>query len=134
MKDFKAICLFACAEELDWNPGHFTHRDSRTTPRITIDFGQDQAGKADLLIEPLCDVDGFLTSHRIRDEQHLFGLSLFADRGDLLHHVFVNLETTCCVDDHNISVVSHSRQHTISGDLWGWRGHPFVIDRYIQLT
>ena len=72
----------------------------RTNPDI-IKLCQDYSVYADTVIEGSCHVNCFLSSHRIYDEQRLRNASCLFHIYKLLHHGFINLQTTCGIkDDH----------------------------------
>ena len=82
---------------------HFLHRQRGTTARVTVDLGEDDAVEADRVLERLRDVHGFLTGHRVDDEQRVVRLHRVTDAAQLVHQIGVDLQTTRGVDDHDVA-------------------------------
>ena len=62
-------------------------------------------------------VGGFLTRHRIHDQQHFIGAHGFFDLHQLRHHRLVDLQPSCRVDNHRIDAVGFGFLNPLTGNL-----------------
>ena len=91
---------------LDRPTGYMTYRKRCATTRITVQFGQDDSGQRQSLAKRLGRVDRILTQHGINDEQCFNRFDRRMEFGDLLHHRFVNRETTSRIHKQHIVEVA----------------------------
>src|SRR4051794_2359147 len=94
--------LLAGAHEKDRLPHHLLHRERSTTAGIAVDLGEDDAIESDRVVECGCDVHGFLTGHRVDDEQRVRRLHRVAHMPQLVHELRVDLEPARRVHDHDV--------------------------------
>ena len=120
----KRIGLLAHAHELDGLAGHLTHRKCATATGVTVELGDDHAVKVGAIGEGRDDVDDILAGHGVDDHQHLVGLDGLLDVDGLLHHLFVDLQTTGGIDDDHVTQV-------VNGLLNGTLGN---VDRVRAVT
>ena len=80
-------------------------RQRRTASGVAVELGDDDAGDLQQLVEALCHIDRVLTGHRVDDEQDLVGMNLVADLLELLHELFVDMQTAGGIQDHHVVAV-----------------------------
>ena len=68
-------------------------------------------------MECLGNVHRILTEHRVNNEQDLIRLNRIADVPGLLHHLFVNTQATCGVDNHNRVLRLLGKSNCVLGNL-----------------
>ena len=69
--------------------------------------------------ESLCDVDGFLTGHRIHHQQHFVGLRRLLDGGELPHERIVDLQAARGIDDDDVEAFVPGMLDRGLGELGG---------------
>ena len=114
--------LFAGALEVDGHTGDGQHRECRAAAGVTIRLGQDNAADANLFIEGLGHVDGFLTGHCIDNQQRLIDLHRLLDAHQLIHKLVINLQAACGIQNHNVIAVILCVGHRLLGDNLGLLG------------
>ena len=119
MEVFKAVELFAGAQELDRLAGDGAHRERRAAAAIAVDARQDDAGDADLLIEVAREIDGVLAGQRIGDEQRFIGLGDVAHRGRFGQQFLIDMKPAGGIEHDDID----SRRAALP--TWrAWRSRP----------
>ena len=68
MERIQGIGLLAYPEKFDGTLGNRSHRQCRTTSRVRIDLGENDAGEWQGLTKGLGSIGGILTRHRIDNE------------------------------------------------------------------
>src|SRR5215210_947991 len=101
MEFLECVGLFANADVLDRLLQNSVDRERSTTACIAVHLGQDYAGYAKSIVEPLRNLHCFLSRHSIGYEQDLCRLERILEMTKLVHHLFIDLKTTRCVDDYN---------------------------------
>src|SRR5262249_15121355 len=91
-------------DKLHWLPDHGFDRQGRTPTRITIELGQDGTINGHGLVKALGYVDGFLARHGIDDEEGVMRRGGLFDLPQLLHELFVDLQTASRIEDNGITV------------------------------
>ena len=85
-------------------------RQRRTASGIAVALREDHTVDSDFLRECLRNVDGFLSCHRVDDQDRGIHIDRSLDIAELLHHALVDLQTACRVDeDHIVAVLLRMR-------------------------
>ena len=93
---------FSRADEFNRNSCDAFDRKRGTAARITVEFGEDQAGELERVVKGFSDVDRFLTQRAVGHEQDLIGLDAGAEFFYLFDEIGVDLEPTGGVENHAI--------------------------------
>ena len=101
-KKLQGLHLLAGADELDRLTAHLADREGGTTAGITIKLGEHRTGDPHLVVEGTGELGRLLADHRIHHQQYLIGLHSGADPHHLLHHLGVDLEAPCGVDQERV--------------------------------
>ena len=121
MERLKRFKLLAHADELDRAARDRLDRQRRTASGVAVELRQNDAVDAQPLVEALGHVHGILTRHGIDDEQDLVRLDVRLDILKLLHELFINVQTTRRIDDHDIVDVRTRIFDRTSGNRHGIR-------------
>src|SRR5262249_36407488 len=102
-KHFELIKFFTCSCEFDGPTSYFAHRQRRAAPRVAIEFGQDNAGDCQCIIEMGCYTDRLLSGRRIHNEENFLWLQEIFELLQLLNQRFVEFLPACRVKDIDVS-------------------------------
>ena len=105
MENFDIIELFAHADEFYRLASDISYREGGAASRIAVELRHDNARDIELFIKSLGNIDGVLTCHRVDDEEYLGGLRLLFDIEQLVHHRFVEMQTTRGIYENHIVAV-----------------------------
>src|SRR5205823_2381760 len=105
MEDVEVFELLAGGREQDRLTGDLPHGQGGAAARVTVQFGQNDAGDADAVAERLGRGNGVLADHRVDDEDGLVRVDRVPDRRGLRHHVGVHTEPAGGVDDDDVAHV-----------------------------
>ena len=94
-------------------------RQGGTTASVAVELGEDDAVVAHAVEEGLRRGDGVLADHRVDDEEDLVRLDGVADRGGLGHHLGVDAEAACGVDDDHVVQLALGLLDRRAGDVDG---------------
>ena len=133
MERLEVVELFAHADKLNRLAGNGLNTQGGTTTGVTVKLGQDHPVQFQPLVEFLRRVDRVLTGHRIADQINLVRVDGFRDHGDLVHHLFVNMQTTSGIKNHDIEAVFSGVFKTVLGNLNRVLNTVFPIDLHAQL-
>ncbi len=106
MKRLEAVHFLAHTEEAYWLAGDFTDRERHTALGIAIGLGQDDTGQRQCLTERCRCIDGVLARHAIDHEQRFPGTGRRVHGSGLLHHVAIDMQPACGIDDQHVGVRS----------------------------
>jgi hypothetical protein len=81
---------------------------SRSTAGITVQLCDEDGIEVDTLGEGLCRGNRVLSGHRIHDHEYLVRTDGLLYAGGLGHHLLIDMETACRVDDDHIAHLCHS--------------------------
>ena len=123
MERIERFALLAHAEELDRLAGDRPYRERGTATRVAIDLGQDHAGQRQGVIEGLGGVGGVLPGHGIDHEQGFRRLDRRVHLLDLVHHVGIDVQAACGIDDHHVDELQPRLADRRLGD-----GHRLLAD------
>ena len=127
------IEFLARTYKLDRFVHYRTDREGRTTAGITVELGQHHAVKVEAFVELFGCVDRILSGHRVYHEQNFVGLDGFFDGSDLIHHLFVDCQTSGRIDNYQIVSLGTCFFDGILGD----GNRIFAVDlrvhRYVNL-
>ena len=86
-------------------PADCLDRQGCAASGIAVHLGKDNAVDAYLFIEGLGHIDSFLSGHGVHYKDRLMDIHRFLDVLQLLHHRFVDLQTSCCIEDDQVLLV-----------------------------
>ena len=109
--------LLAHADIFDRLARDGQHGERRTASGIGIELGHQHARDAECFVECLCNIDGILTGHRINDEHDLIRLCFCLDIFQLIHELFVDMQTARRIENDDIVVVILRVFHALHGDI-----------------
>src|SRR5690606_34507956 len=104
-----------------------------SAPGVTVHFGQDQAGRAHLVVERLRHADRFLAGHRVGDQQNLGWVDLIANVDQFLHQAIVDLEPAGGVDDDRVVAAFAGVLDRVGGDFDRVLAGPFLVNGDVDL-
>ena len=90
------------AHELHRLAGDLLDRKSRAAACIAVHLGQDEAVESESFVKLLGALDGVLPEHRVGDEQDLVRPDLVFDLGELLHELFVDVQSSRRIDQEDV--------------------------------
>ena len=105
MEVLELIELLADRHQLDGASGDGAHGQGRTAARIAVELREDHAIEGDALLEGERNRDRLLTRHRVEHEQDVRRLRLCGDPLELGHQVFIDVEPTGRVQDHDVEAL-----------------------------
>ena len=85
-------------------------------------------------MELLCDGHGLLSESGVGDEQYFVGSDGLAEADKFLNHIFVDLESSCGIDDNDVVMVEFGLIYGVGGDLGHVHISAFGIDGYADLV
>src|ERR1700761_8713204 len=99
MKWLEGIRLFAHADKLHWLARNMANRERRTTSRIAIHLGQNDACKRQPLVELISGLNRILAGHGVGNEEDFLRGKQLLKRLHFAHQVFIDVQTAGSVDD-----------------------------------
>ena len=127
VEDVEVLELLAGRREQDRLAGDLPDRQRGATARVTVQFGEYDAGDAHAVTEGLGRRHRVLADHGVDDEEHLVGAHRVPDVGRLGHHLRVDAEPAGRVDDHDVA-------HLPAGVLDRVAGHPYRVPTGMMLA
>ena len=127
------IQFFTGTDKLNRFVYHRTDRQSRTTTCITIQLRQYYTIEVQTFIEFTCRIHGILSGHRINDKQCFIRIDSILNRFNLIHHLFIDSQTTCCIDNNQIISFCLCFLNGIQCNLYRILAFRFAIHRYFNL-
>lgn len=118
MERLKRIDLLAESGELDRTACHGLDRQRRTAARIAIQLRQHDAGKRQLLVEALRDINRILTGHCIDDEQNFVRIHRLVNLLQFLHQRFIDMQAARRIDDDIVQVIGARMLHRLACNLY----------------
>ena len=88
----------AGGDELDRQPGHLADGEHGPAAGVGVDLGDDDAGALDGVVEVAREGDRLLAGHRVDDDQHLGGVDLVGQLGQLVGELVVEGDRAAGVD------------------------------------
>ena len=85
MKWLQSIVFFANTKKLDRLSGNVADGQRGATACVTIHFGQNHSGQAELLVKFIGGVHRILSSHRVGDEQDFLRIEQLLQELHLIH-------------------------------------------------
>ena len=102
MEHVDGLHLLACTHKLDGFGDDGTDREGSTTTGVTIELGQHHTIEVETIVELLGRIHSILTCHRVDHEQRLVRIDGLLQVGNLVHHLLIDSQTTCGIDDDDI--------------------------------
>ena len=117
MEHVNGLHLLARTYKLDRFGDHSAYGESCTTTGIAVKFGQHHAVEVQTIVELLGCVDSILTRHGVNHEQCLVRTDRLLQGCYLVHHLLVNSQTACGIDDDHIIVLGLCLANSVVGNL-----------------
>ncbi|OPZ51728.1 MAG: hypothetical protein BWY91_02610 [bacterium ADurb.BinA028] len=117
VEDLEILDALADRGEQDRAASDVRDRERGTTASVAVEFGQDDAGESDTLLEGLRGLDRRLTDHRVDDEEDLVGTDRRPDVLGLRHEVGVDREPASGVDNDDVVLPGDGVLDAVVGDL-----------------
>ena len=105
IKNLQTIKLLTGTGKLDGRTRDLAHGQSRTTTRIAIEFGQDDAGQWQGFFESFGGIDRVLALHGIDHKEGFDRIQRRMQVLDFTHQGFVNRQAACSVHQQHIKEV-----------------------------
>ena len=84
---------------------------------VAVQLGENHARDAELVIERLGHIHGFLAGHGIHGEQNLMRGDFFLDLAELIHERLVDLQAAGRINDDKVVAVILGVAHRLAADL-----------------
>ncbi|MFM1943079.1 MAG: hypothetical protein RI897_2061 [Verrucomicrobiota bacterium] len=117
VEGFEVLELFTGADEFDGFAGDRFQAEGGAAPGVTVEFGEDRAGDLEGLVEMGGDVDRFLASGGVEDEEDLLGFDEIAQADQFLDEGFVDLEAAGGIKDQRVAERRFGVVEGFTGDL-----------------
>ena len=127
------VDAFARADELERLSRHPADRESRTTPRVAVHLGQDEAGQVENAVEAPGDPHRLLSGHGVGDQKDFARFEHLLEARQLVHEGLVDLEPPRRVHNENPGLHLPGPAVGFPGNLDRIRGPVFVVDRNSDL-
>ena len=128
-----AVGPLADADVEDGEAGDGDDGEGGAAAGVSVHLGEDEAGEGDLFVELLGDLDGVLAGHGVDDEEDFDGVEGFSNVGELLHELFVDLESTAGVHEEPVGVLFFGFFEGVAGEGDGVFGSVFAVDGDVYL-
>ena len=125
--------LLARTDEFDRLVDYRTDRQCGTTACVTIEFRQNNTVEVEAFVEFLGGIDSILTGHGINHEEDFVGVNGFLDGCNLVHHLFVDSQTTGSIDNDEVVTFSLSLLNGVLCDGYRILAVGFRVHRYTNL-
>ena len=89
-------------DELHRLAGHLFDRKRRAAARIAVHLCEDEAVESEPFVELLGALHRVLSEHCVCDEQDFVRPDLVFDLGELLHELFIDVQSSCSIDEQNV--------------------------------
>ena len=129
MEHFEIGKLFSRTGKFDRLSRYGLDGKGRAASGIAIQLCQDHAGDIQQIVKGFRHIDGFLTGHGVYHQQNIRGSRRFLQPAQLVHQLFVDLQTASGIDDHIVVAVIFGvlyrllrGQHGVLGPLLENRG------------
>lgn len=102
LERLEILRALADADERDGHADHADHRQRGTTARIAVHLGENDAGRADPMVELTRALDGILAGHGVGDIEPIGGIDGGLDRLQFGHEVVVDVQAARGIDDERV--------------------------------
>ena len=89
---------------------------ARSSPGVAVHFGQDDAGEMDHLMKNLCQLDGLLSRHGVRDQEPFLRGDALARLAEFFHQGLVDLKAARRVHNDRVRPCRPARGQACIGD------------------
>ena len=120
MEGLQGIQLFSHSDKFNGFLYNGFNGKSSSPPCIPIHFGQNDSINAQAVIEILSNIDGILSGHGIRYQEHLFGLDLASDLPEFQHERLIDMKPSGGIDEHQIITSLQGQIPRLQADI-NWR-------------
>ena len=125
--------FFACSYKFNRFVDYGADRECRTATGVAVQFGENYSVEIETIVKFFGCVDRILSGHGVNDEQGLGRVDFFLDSLDFVHHLLVDSQTSCRVDDNQIEMVFFGIFYGIGGNAHRVFAIFLGINRYIDL-
>ena len=105
MEHIQVVNFFTQTDKLYRNLCDGAHRQNTTASGITIQLRQYETGNLQLFMEAACNIHNILSGHCIDSQQNIIRMYKSLDIGQLLHQLFINMQTPGSIKQHGIIAV-----------------------------
>ena len=102
IEGLQCIGFFTHSQEFDRLTGDMPYRQRRAATSITVGLSQDNPGQRQHVIKGFSRVSRILTCHRIHGKQGFDRVNGSVKLLDFGHHVGINMQATCGINDNYI--------------------------------
>ena len=102
MEYVESFHFFSRTYEFDGLVYDGTYREGSSASGIAVEFGENDTGKIETIVEGLCRIHGILSCHGIDHKKYFLRIDGFFQCCDFVHHLFIDGEASGCIDDDQI--------------------------------
>ena len=117
VEGFERFGFFADAEEFDRFAGDVADGKCRTAACVAVDFGENDAGERQHVVEGFGGVGGVLAGHAVHHEQGFYRLQLRVQGADFVHQRVVDVQAAGGIDDEDVKVLAFGKVVGARGDV-----------------
>jgi len=133
MEYVESFHFFSRTYEFDGLVYDGTYREGSSASGIAVEFGENDTGKIETIVEGLCRIHGILSCHGIDHEKDFLRIDGFFQCCDFVHHLFIDGEASGCIDDDQIVVLFPGFFYSVLSDFDRFFVFGFGIDGYTDL-
>ena len=119
VEDIECVHLLALGDEFEGLIDYRANRDCCTTTGVAIELGQYNTIEVQTLVELASGVHCVLTCHSINHKEGLGGFNGCFHSLNLLHHLLINSQATCRIDNHGVDALALGIFNCVLGNLHG---------------
>ena len=117
MKQLDHVQLFPGAHKLDGLARGCPDGQGRTAPGVAVQLGQQHSINTQCLVKGGGGVNGVLAGHGIHYQEDFMGMDIFLDTLQLVHELFINVQTACGIQEYNVISVVRGVFQRLPGDV-----------------
>ena len=133
MEGVQSFEFLSGSDILDRFVHYRTDRKSGPPPGISIQFGQNHSVEIQPFVKFAGSIHCILTGHRIDHKQGFIRMNSLFDCSDLVHHLLVDSQTSCRIDNHHIIPLRFGLFNGIQSDPYRIFGRLIAIYRHLDL-
>jgi len=94
-----------------------TKAERRAAARVAVDFGEDDAGERQHVVEGFGGVGGVLPGHAIDHEQGFYRFQLRVQGADFVHQRVVDVQASGGINDEDVKILALGVVESARGDV-----------------